>query len=295
MKIGQLHIGSGKQVGPLTLFPVWAERRGAVGLATGAAANLEVTELTSGPTVNKLTVTNKDTKPVLLLEGELLEGGHQHRVCARDVILPAGETRDVDTYCVEQGRWGGASSHGRSARRAPLNVRAELNRPGRGAGTQSRVWERVSRFEGLNTRSSTGSLVDHLDAGTRPGVGLKSLPRPIDGQRGVVIAFGGQALMLELFGRPDLFAAHYRSLVEAAWLDIQLNAGSMRPVPTKAQSARDLAVRVMELDLPQLTENFEANLGPVTVNGVCASPKLGMLPGVAHLGAWDTRHPMMAG
>ena len=124
MKIGQLHIGSGSRLGPLTLFPVWAEGRATVGLATGAAANLDVTELASGPQVGKLTVTNRDTKPVLLLEGELLEGGHQHRVCARDVILPAGGTREVDTFCVEHGRWGGASAHNRSARRAPLNVRA---------------------------------------------------------------------------------------------------------------------------------------------------------------------------
>lgn len=294
MNIGQLHIGSGKQVGPLTLFPVWAEGRGAVGLATGAAANLEVTELASRPTVNKLTVTNKDTKPVLLLEGELLEGGHQHRVCARDVILAAGEIRDVETFCVEQGRWGGASAHGRSARRAPLNVRAELNRPDRGAEVQGRVWERVRRYEGLNTHSMTGSLVDHLDAGVRrPGLDLDKLPKPVDGQRGVVVGFGGQAMMLELFGSHRLFTAHYRALVEAAWLDIQLTAGSMPPVRTKAQSARDLAVRVMALDLPPLPHGFAGNFGPVAVNGIAAPSK--SEPTLAHLGAWDTRHPMMAG
>ncbi|WP_262103921.1 DUF6569 family protein [Arthrobacter sp. Marseille-P9274] len=293
MKINTLHIGAGTRLGPLTLFPVWAEGRGTIGLATGAAANLEVTELASGPQVSKLTVTNRDTQPVLLLEGELLEGGHQHRVCARDMILAPGESRDVDTYCVEQGRWGGASAHGRSGRRAPLNVRAELNRSVRDHGTQGRVWERVARFQGMHTMSASGSLVEHLDAGTRhAALNLTKLPAPVDGQRGVVVGFGGKALMLELFGSHRLFAQHYRSMVEAAWLDIQVSAGHVPSVGTPAQSARDLAVRVMELSLPPLPHGFAQNVGPVAVSGISAPAKTG--PALAHLSGWDTRHPMMA-
>ena len=81
--------------------------------------------------------------------------------------------------------------------------------------------------------SASGSLVHHLDAGTRiAGPDLGRLPRPIDGQRGVVVGFGGKALMLELFGSHKLFGSHYRSLVEAAWLDIQLTAGSLPDVRT---------------------------------------------------------------
>ena len=43
------------------------------------------------------------------------------------VILGPGETRDIDTFCVEAGRWeAGETSHRRQARRAPLNVWSEL-------------------------------------------------------------------------------------------------------------------------------------------------------------------------
>ncbi|MGV0109945.1 ARPP-1 family domain-containing protein [Arthrobacter sp. CP30] len=149
MKIRQLHIGSGHHVGPLTFFPVWAEGPATAGITSGTAAQLSVAELASGPAVNRLAVTNKNTRPALLLEGELLEGGHQHRVCAVDVIIAPGETAEVRTFCVEQGRWGGATVHGKSGRRAPVNVRAELQwRPGVNDGEhqrQRRVWERVSR------------------------------------------------------------------------------------------------------------------------------------------------------
>lgn len=294
MKISTLHIGAGSKLGPLTLFPVWTDGRGAVGLTTGAAANLQVTELASGPQVSKLTVSNRDTKPVLLLEGELLEGGHQHRVCARDVILAPGETRDVETYCVEQGRWGGASVHGRSARRAPLNVRAELNREARGPETQGRVWERVARYQGLHTVSGSGSLVEHLDAGTRhAGLDLAKLPRPIEGQRGVVVGFGGKALMLELFGSHRLFLQHYRPLVEGAWLDIQVFAGNVPSIKTPAQSARDLAVRLTEMGARLDGSAITTGDGRVTASGIAWAPPK-RLPALAHLSSWDTHHPMMA-
>lgn len=285
MKMNQLHVGSGHQVGPLTLFPVWCEGPAVVSLATCAAANLSVTELPSGPQVARLLVTNRNTKPALLLEGELLEGGHQHRVCARDVILAPGETREVDTLCVEQGRWGGGSAHGHSGRRAPLNLRAELNRAHAGS-VQQRVWTRVGRFQGMNTVSATGSLVDHLDAGASRAFDTTALPKPIEGQCGVVVGFGGKALMIELFGSFRLFAQHYRALMEAAMLDIQLTASSLPHVLTPAQSARDLAVRVMELGLSH-------HGGPVSVNGVTyAAP--GHKPALAHLTGWDIRHPVMA-
>ncbi|WP_149957176.1 ARPP-1 family domain-containing protein [Zafaria cholistanensis] len=295
MNIGQLHLGAGHQAGPLTLFPVWAEGTATTGITTGAAANLEVSELASGPQVSRLTVTNRDTRTVLLLEGELLEGGHQHRVCARDTILAPNETRDVETYCVEKGRWSGATRHSRSARRAPLSVRTELHRPNRGADTQSRIWDRVDRYQGLNTRSATGSLLEHLDAGSRRTEREQTpLPAPIDGQRGFAIGYGGQALMLELFGSHELFLAHYRPAVEAAWLDLQLLTGKLPAVATRAQSARDLAVRLMRVDLPRDSHDFQGTSGPVAFRGI-TTRNSGPEAMLAHLSGWDVRHPLMAG
>lgn len=101
MKAQQLHVGVGTALGPLTIFPVWTGGAGELGISTGTHADVAVTELAGGPQVAKLTVTNNGARAALLLEGELLEGGQQHRTCARDVLLGPGETRDIDTYCVE--------------------------------------------------------------------------------------------------------------------------------------------------------------------------------------------------
>ena len=166
MKVPQLHVGAGTSLGPLSIFSVWTSAPGSLGISTGTHASVAVTELASGAQVSRLTVTNNGPNPALLLEGELLEGGQQHRTCARDVVLGPGETRDIDTFCVEAGRWEvGQSSHRRQARRAPLNVRAELTGAGNGHGSnrQGRIWERVNRFDNARGASATSSLLQHLD------------------------------------------------------------------------------------------------------------------------------------
>lgn len=104
MRVPQLHVGAGSSLGPLSIFPVWTSAPGSLGISTGTHADVAVTELASGAQVSLLTVTNNGPHPALLLEGELLEGGQQHRTCARDVVLGPGETRDIDTFCVEAGR-----------------------------------------------------------------------------------------------------------------------------------------------------------------------------------------------
>ncbi|MDQ0617351.1 ARPP-1 family domain-containing protein [Arthrobacter globiformis] len=166
MKVPQLHVGAGTSSGRSTSSPSGPQPPEASASAPAPHADVAVTEMASGAQVSRLTVTNNGPNPALLLEGELLEGGQQHRTCVRDVVLGPGETRDIDTFCVEAGRWEeGQSSHRRQARRAPLNVRAELTGVSseRGSNRQGRIWERVNRFDNARGASATSSLLQHLD------------------------------------------------------------------------------------------------------------------------------------
>jgi hypothetical protein len=317
MKVQQLHVGAGTALGPLSVFPVWTGGGGELGISTGTHADVAVSELASGPQVAKLTVTNNGDRPALLLEGELLEGGQQHRTCARDIVLGPGETRDIDTYCVEAGRWEGTSSHRRQARRAPLNVRAELATsladPG-GADRQGRIWNRVARFDAARGRSATSSLLEHLDRFTaEPQTGRRfgadDAPAPLDGQRGVVIGLGTQPLLLEVFGTHTLFCRHYRQLVESALLDLELLPPQvMASGPMPGQRARDFAAAIQALrfgafdgGLPALevrnhgalrSRTVSRTAGPVSAAGIAvALPH--REPELAHLTGWNTNHPLM--
>lgn len=317
MKVSQLHVGAGTALGPLTVFPVWTGGAGELGISTGTHANVAVTELASGPQVPRLTVTNNGSRPALLLEGELLEGGQQHRTCARDVVLGPGETRDIDTYCVEAGRWEGIHSHRRQVRRAPLNVRAELatrlTDPG-GIDRQGRIWNRVARFDAALGRSATSSLLEHLDRFTAEPrkdrrFSANDAPAPLEGQRGVVIGLGTQPLLLEVFGTHTLFRRHYRQLVESALLDLELlPLHVMASGPMPGQRARDFAAAVHALEfrgfdggLPALevrnhgalrSRNIARTTGQLAMAGIAvALPHLE--PELAHLTGWNTNHPLM--
>lgn len=72
-----------------------------------------ISEASQGGTVNTLLVRNQSADTLFIMSGEILQGGKQDRVVARDILIPPGEGRvKIPVYCVEKGRWqykGGAS------------------------------------------------------------------------------------------------------------------------------------------------------------------------------------------
>ena len=174
MSIPTLHVGQGAVVDALTVFPVWsstapAPRR----YLTAKNADLTIAERDGAPVVGELVVTNNSDAPVLLLAGDLLEGGWQHRTVSESILIDAGMAAVVEVTCVERGRWSGGRRHTNRGRKLSPSVRAavvSIPRPTR----QSGVWDRVSSYDRRFTASATESYVDHLDNTThrsddRPG------------------------------------------------------------------------------------------------------------------------------
>ena len=59
-----------------------------------------------GDQVNTLVLVNNSKRPLLLLAGEIVTGGKQDRVIAKDRIVPAGgDPIDLSVFCIEHGRW----------------------------------------------------------------------------------------------------------------------------------------------------------------------------------------------
>ena len=144
MMVPQVHVGCGVYAGGVTVFPVWTAARGVRGLDTGVRARVGAAERAGSPVVGELVLTNEGPRPALLLEGELLEGGWQHRVVVQDLVLAPRSSRVVDVACVEQGRWSGATGQGRRARRASARVRSAF-RQDEGI-RQGAVWSRVGDY-----------------------------------------------------------------------------------------------------------------------------------------------------
>jgi hypothetical protein len=55
-----------------------------------------------GPSVNQLVLINRSKRPLLLLAGELVSGGKQDRIIAKDRIVPVGaDPLPLNVFCVE--------------------------------------------------------------------------------------------------------------------------------------------------------------------------------------------------
>jgi hypothetical protein len=59
-----------------------------------------------GDEVNTLVLVNRSKRPLLLLAGEVVTGGKQDRIVAKDRIVPAdADPIDLSVFCIEPGRW----------------------------------------------------------------------------------------------------------------------------------------------------------------------------------------------
>ena len=81
-----LHIGRGITRGAMTVFPIWNATYGH-GRYSLTGRHLDVTEVDAGPQVDTLMVGNVGDRPALVFEGQLFEGGWQHRMATRSIVV----------------------------------------------------------------------------------------------------------------------------------------------------------------------------------------------------------------
>lgn len=235
----QLHVGAGTGRGALTVFPIWGEYAD-LGGGVAASGSVSATERENEPTVGRLSVVNVAPAPVLMFQGQVVEGGWQNRMLARSVVVPAYSTLEVDVVCVEQGRWGGGREHRVGGLRASGRVRSGLDDTG---DRQGAVWSRVEDYERMHGATATASYAEHVD---RLGDNVDDLIRdlrPLPGQIGVVVAVAGQPLFAEVFDSHDTLVAQFEQVVRAAALDA-VGLPAARTPSRRARRFVDRAVRV---------------------------------------------------
>jgi hypothetical protein len=222
-----VHLGRPIVRGALTVFPIWNGRAVANPGYDLTTTNLTVEERAGAPVVEELVVTNAGRRAALVLEGELLEGGQQHRVAARSTIIPPGEAQVLEVRCVEENRWSGGRRHTRTGRRAPMSVRS--------APMQNATWQRVRHLEVLHeSGGATHFLGDALRNTDESATRLVGDLKPLPFQTGVLIGVGGYPMHLEVFDSPKTLANVLPALLHAAAVD----ALTAEPLTTTGVRAR---------------------------------------------------------
>ena len=229
---------------------VIVSERGAAGLvrSRGQLRPPATPQYDASASVNQLVLINRGKRPLLLLAGELVSGGKQDRIIAKDRIVPPGaEPLPLDVFCVEHGRWTGSSSqftasktivHPSVREQAAVDqkqtevwaavaggstARASLAAPGAPAPriSSEALSDAISSeaptqsyrkiYESTRVGGSVDSFVDQVQRRfARATSGLK-------GERvvGVVVAYGGEVAWSDIFASSDLFHQYWSKLLRS--------------------------------------------------------------------------------
>jgi hypothetical protein len=224
----RLRLGAPQGAAGLTLLPVYGTASGPDYLTAAQGfdrGTLSIGELGGGQ-VPQLVVHNAGDLPVLLLDGEHLQGARQDRVLNVSVLAAARHDTVIPVSCVEHGRWayrGTAAGFEPAQDLAYADLRAMQARQGRGPRTdQAQVWADVERKRAqIGGRvSRTAAMRDAYDDRRTDLERIRAaFPGPVDGQAGVLAVAGGRVLALDLFDRDSTLASIWDRLVRGYAVD----------------------------------------------------------------------------
>ena len=245
-----------------------------------------------GDEVNTLVLVNRSKRPLLLLAGEIVTGGKQDRIIAKDRIVPPdADPIDLSVFCIEPGRWTGSSDSfgaaGKSASQS-IMVQPEVRERAMVDQDQQQVWNSVngaiSQMEvaAAPPASGGGWSIAHGASAPRT-LGTTSYAKAVQDSAvsekvdeaaasvtnareqvlarlreehaiGVVVAVRGEIVWADLFANTDLLSRYWTKLVRSYAAE-SLTEGENHAAPGVADAQHFL-------DTPSGgTENSEGEVG----------------------------------
>lgn len=135
------------------------------------AGVLTVTEVDDAGTVPELLAVNDADRPILLIDGEELQGAKQNRILNTSVLLPPKSKTRIPVSCVEEGRWSHVSPTFKAGNYSPSSLRQRKSRDvqrslrahGRAESDQGAVWDNVAaHIEARAAKSPTRAMADAM-------------------------------------------------------------------------------------------------------------------------------------
>jgi hypothetical protein len=180
--------------------------------------------------VNTLTIENFSDKPLFLMSGEVITGGMQDRVIARDIIIePRSGRVDIPVFCVEEGRWTGRTKKKKfqNYHEASMHLREVIDRD----RDQYAVWKEIKKE---NNRDKVNSNTDAYTAHASSPEYIRRENeylaffnekfRDKENIVGIVGVSGGVVIGCDIFATSELFYREYNNLI-FAYIDEVLTFG----------------------------------------------------------------------
>jgi hypothetical protein len=221
---------------------VIVREQGSEGMARSRGVALP--QYNSSASVNQLVLINRGKRPVVLLAGELVSGGKQDRIIAKDrIVAPGSDPLPLDVFCVEHGRW----SSGLQFSAANTMVHPSVREQAAVNQSQTEVWDSVQKGTTSSVTAAPSAaprieareLNDALASAptqsyskiyqhSKVGVSVddfvdeiqRRFARATSGGKGeyivgVVVAYGGEVAWSDIFASSDLFHHYWSKLLRS--------------------------------------------------------------------------------
>ena len=225
---------------------VIVREQGSDGMARSRGVALP--QYNTSASVNQLVLINRGKRPVVLLAGELISGGKQDRIIAKDrIVAPGSDPLPLDVFCVEHGRW----SSGLQFSAANTMVHPSVREQAAVNQSQTEVWDSVRKGTTATSadtsvagaapapRIAARELADALASAptqsyskiyqhSKVGVSVddfvdeiqRRFARATSGSKGepivgVVVAYGGEVAWSDIFASSDLFHHYWTKLLRS--------------------------------------------------------------------------------
>ena len=233
----------------------------------------------SGDQVNTLVLVNHSSRPLVLLAGEIVTGGKQDRVIAKDRIVPPhSEPLDLGVFCIEPGRWVESSPKfdvSGKGRQSGFMVEPSVRSKAMAAKNQREVWDAVgssigsgaasaqSRLEPTYHGAVVGEAYDGASASSsyakamaapKAQAEVDAVAAPVVGENnevsgklrrerviGVVAAINGHIVWADLFASPELLSDYWCKLVRSYAAEAIHRDTHDGPGASREEAARFLA------------------------------------------------------
>ena len=182
---------------------------------------LLISELGNGSDVNTLYAENISKDTIIILGGEVIRGGKQDRMIARDFMLQPGQGKmNISVFCVEHDRWTSEEETAlfdMTIGIAPNSVRDATQSP----VAQERVWEEVAELNmAYDVKEETEALADAIaDVDMKDNLQpyldqLQNIVWPKD-VVGVIAVMDNEVVGCDVFAQQNLFVRYYANLLKS--------------------------------------------------------------------------------
>jgi hypothetical protein len=188
-----------------------------------------------GAEVNRLVLVNNSKHPLVLLAGEIVTGGKQDRIIAKDRLVPAeSDPVDLSVFCVEPGRWQAASARFKAP---AAMVQPSVRSKAMAEKDQREVWTQVASSKqaatsslSLTAQASLARTSSYAELVQNPEVRerLDRVAAPVEeeyrsviGQLrdrnavGVVVAVNGEIIWADIFASTSLLEKYWPKLIHS--------------------------------------------------------------------------------